>query len=715
MSFITVAGSVAKIVYQSEDFWVFGFDIKDPNHPNVHCTAKGSLQGLQSISWGVTLKLTGQWKNHPKFGKQLAIQSWEPWAATSRDVGEFFQVCLGMHWAIAKRLADKGPAVFSDVSGSLSELEKEPNPVVSPVLIQEALDSWERAVAVRDLSSLLRVGGISSAEIQAALSKFGMEAPQVIKANPYRLLEVIKDFPRVDKMAVELGFKPNSPERSSGAILWALRESLLEGHLYLRRGDLGQEVEVLFRRHSLLPLGSNSLDEATDKLAEQKAVVLEPGTGVYLPEYYKYERASAELVSALLTPSSIQIDVPAFLSSYEKANSIQLSESQRLAVESLTKHRVLVLTGLPGTGKSTAVRALVRLFQDSSLSFALMAPTGIAAKRLSAITGEPASTIHRALRYDGMKWGFCADNKFIVDAVTVDEVSMVDMELFYRLLSALRSDTIVVLVGDDAQLPSVGPGNVLRELVACSNVPNIRLTQIFRQSEQGEIVSNSHRINQGDYPILAKASDSSEFRFVPLSDEARIADLIVAMAAKLKARDANFQVLSPMYRGEVGVDNLNEKLRECLNPPGPKDWRQGDEYYRVGDRVMVTQNDYALGVYNGDMGKLVDIEEKELCIRIHGDPDFEISLPMHLSSRIKLAYAISIHKCQGAEFNTIIVPIVASQGRMLQRNLLYTAVTRARERVWLIGDESAIQQAVQNNKVISRNTKLAQAVGVERH
>jgi exodeoxyribonuclease V alpha subunit len=370
---------------------------------------------------------------------------------------------------------------------------------------------------------------------------------------------------------------------------------------------------------------------------------------------------------------------------------------------------------LPGTGKTTVLRASVRLFEEAKLTFALMAPTGIAAKRLSAVTGHSATTVHRALKYDGDSWGYHSNNRYVVDAVVLDEASMLDQELLFRLLSALRPETRIVFVGDDAQLPSVGPGNVLREMIECDEVPHVRLTEIFRQSVKGEIVTNSHRINSGKLPDLSTQNSDSEFRFVRCPDEDRIAELIVQMASKLKARDANFQVLSPKYDGAIGVTRLNERLRDVLNPEGPMEWVRGKTRFRKGDRLMVIQNDYELNVYNGDVGKLDTISNDGLLVKIHGVgdriPDTMVPFKSEIAAtKLRLAYCITAHKSQGSEFDTIIMPITRSQGRMLQRNLLYTAVTRARKRVWLIGEEIAVQKAVENNKVIRRNTIFSRAI-----
>lgn len=716
---VTIAGWVRQVVYNSDDFYVLDMHVEEPSDVNRRSTARGNLYGLTSIRAGVPIRLSGQWRRHPKYGRQLSIRSWEPWSPDNEGVMAFLQTCIsGFHWEVARRVAEHGPSAFEDVPGRIAELSQESPPILDSEALQRALLGWEQALSTRDLSGLLKTGGLGALEIQEAMACFGTEAAQVVQDNPYRLMEVVSDFPKIDRLAIKLGFKLDIPGRVAGAILWALRESAHQGHLYLRRGDLTKVLSDLFRRHSLVPLslgGGEVVNTAIESLVEQRAVVLESGTGVYLPDYYRYERESAELLASLLAPADIEVDLKPFLEGYERANRMKLSDHQREAVERLAENRVLVLTGLPGTGKTTAVRVLVRLFEEARVSFALMAPTGIAAKRLAAVTGQEASTIHRALRYDGVHWGHGARNRYIVDAVIVDEMSMVDQELLYRLLSALRPDTILVLVGDDAQLPSVGPGNVLRELVASDVVPNVRLTQIFRQAEKGEIVLNSHRIDRGEPPLLPEDERDSEFQFVRLSDEDRIVELIVGMAEKLKSRDANFQVLSPKYEGTVGVNNLNERLRDRLNPPGPKEWKQGELHFRQGDRLMVIQNDYERSVYNGDMGKLISIERDALYVRIHGvgehDLDMEVEFPLHVvSDKLRLAYAVSVHKSQGSEFDTIILPIIRSQGWMLQRNLLYTAVTRARKRVWLIGEEAAIQQAVHNNKVVRRNTVLAKAV-----
>ncbi len=711
-----IRGWVKRVIYNNGDFYALRL-FSDPGKSVF--TAKGNLYGLIQVLGSVPLELIGSWRKHPRYGNQFNIKSWAPWAKRDEDVEQFLNVCIDgfQDRQLARIVSALGPSAFQKLSEGYESVQKALEFTEDNERLRRGILGWQTALSVRDLSELLMDGGLGSTDIQLAMERFGMDAPTVIQENPYRLMEVLSDFPKVDKFAMKRGFSINDPRRMEGAILWSIRESVWQGHLFIPRGNITNKLDYLVKRNTLLALPKVSIDDAVGRLVENKALTLESGTGVYLPPFHEFERKSADLLCQFLAPADIDVDLKLFLEDYEKGNQIKLSELQRAAVEGLGKHRVLVLTGLPGTGKTMAVRVLVKLFEEAQMTYSLMASTGIAAKRLSAVTGREASTIHRSLGYDGDCWRSNENNRYIVDAVIVDEMSMVDQELFYRLLVSLRSETVLVFVGDDAQLPSVGPGNVLRELVA-SKIPNVRLTQIFRQSEKGEIVLNSHRINRGEMPVLAGPKEKSEFKFVRIEDEDRIVDLILDMARKLKSRDANFQVLSPKYDGAVGVNNLNAMLRERLNPPGPMEWKYRSCHFRLGDRLMVTKNDYKRSVYNGDMGKLVGIGRDELTVKIHGigprDPDMLVRFSFDAASeKLKLAYAISVHKSQGSEFDTVILPVVRSQGRMLQRNLLYTAVTRARKRVWLLGEEDAVRRAVGNNEVIKRNTVLAEVIGVQ--
>jgi exodeoxyribonuclease V alpha subunit len=717
-----VVGRVYNVVYTQDDYYILNFDAI--GHRSVK--AKGRFYGLLQVGVGTPIKLVGKWTQHKKYGREFSFQSWEPWAENPYDAKSFLHTCIDgfSDFQVVDALVDAhGVHVFDWLTNRRPELQDATYEGVSPDWIERALLGWERTLAHRDLSILLHEGGLGVLDIQTAMARFGMEAAKILKENPFRLMEIMGfSFAKVDRLALYLGVSPTDPRRIQGAVLWALQEATRHGHLYLRRAELGVLINDLAQGEKLVPLPigndqTKAFNDAVLELLRQKAAILDPEAGLYLADFYAYERKSAEILAKQLLEAPLEVELDEFIADYERSGRIQLSDAQRRALQLLLTHRVLVITGLPGTGKTTVLRAIVRLLEVAKQSFSLMAPTGIAAKRLAAVTGHDASTVHRALRFDGSEWGLSEHNRYLVDSVILDEASMMDQELFYRLLSALRPETRIILVGDDAQLPSVGPGNVLRELIDCDKVPHVRLTEIFRQSVKGEIVLNSHRINSGKLPNLDTNTVTSEFRFVRISgNEERIVDLIVEMALKLKGRNANFQVLSPKYDGVVGVTNLNERLRDALNPEGPMEWVRGSQRFRKGDRLMVVQNDYELGVYNGDVGKLSDIYKEEIEVRIHGIGENALdSMILFKNStaenKLRLAYAITAHKSQGSEFDTIIMPIVRTQGRMLQRNLLYTAVTRARKRVWLIGEEIAVQKAVENNKVIRRNTILSRAIG----
>ncbi len=713
-------GRVDRVLHQSGSYYVISLRVEATDFTVRDKSAKisGYLCGLERLRNGSTLHVMGEWIMHPKWGRQFAPHGWFPWAETTRDIERFLNECVSgfEDFHLVRKIVTKFGLATFDVLTNESHRILEAFPDA-----EMAVRQWQSDRALSDLAVFLRNYEMGPETVTGIYSKFGREAIQVISDNPYRLIAVDGfPFSRADQIASRMKIPRNDPRRIEGALLWVLRSETQQGHLYVRRGDLPELVTSMVREERAdsfdIPNLSAELAQAVDRMAQEKVIQLDPNAGIYLPELYHYERQSAAWLAEFLAPADIQVDLSAFLTEYEKGNQIDLSEAQRDAVRKLAQNRVLVLTGLPGTGKTTVIRTFVRLFKQAGMSFLLMTPTGIAAKRLAAVTGEEAQTIHRAFGYNGFEWAFNGARKFDVSAVIVDECSMVDQELFFRILDALNSSTMLVLVGDDAQLPSVGPGNVLRELIACPEIPNVRLTQIFRQAETSDIVLASHKINRGEWPIPDVRRMESEFQFVPLSNEEKIVDFIVEAATKLKARDANFQVLSPKYEGTVGVNNLNSKLRDRLNPKnGQAEWKAGLLDVREGDRLMVIKNNYELNIYNGDMGKLVGIGKDYLRLRIHGvgagSPDIHVNIPKELAPNIlRLAYAITVHKCQGSEFETILLPLVRAQGRMLQRNLFYTGVTRARKKVWLLGEVEAIQRAVANDRVVQRNTVLGRAV-----
>lgn len=723
-----VSGRVVAVRFKGEDFCVFALSVASSSIEleEKTITVAGPLLGLLQLRVGLTVGFVGRVMQHPKHGRQFVPVGWYPWAPTPHDLERFLGEAipdfsdsalldvLTRNYSAEElfRLLDSNQAVLQGLFPLGTALREK---------LDRALLGWSRARQHSQLSNFLSDFDVDSQTIRNVCSSFETGALEIIQRNPYRLMGIPGvTLTLADRLAFRAGIAPNDPVRFEGIVTHVLRQEANNGHLYVRRGDMVTLVDGLVENDVLEPFDvpdlSVALLAAMDRMVEAKMLACDPEAGVYLPELWGYEREGARMLSGFVGSTSLSVDTDKFIEEYERVNRITLSDAQREGIEKLGQGRLLVLTGAPGTGKTTLIRAFVRLFREHSVSYSLMAPTGIAAKRLASVTGSDASTIHRAFGYDGEAWTYHGGNKFNAGAVIVDELSMVDQELFFRLLDALHPDTILVLVGDDAQLPSVGPGNVLRELLACAAVPKVRLTRIFRQQGGSEIVSVAHAINQGESVSLAKRPTESEFHFLPVADEGAIADFIVRMAEKLKGRDATFQVITPKYEGVVGVHNLNDKLRDALNPSiGQPEFKAGKFHVRLGDRLMVVQNQYKRTIYNGDMGKLVEIRRDELLVRIHGvGPgaiDTVVSIPKSEAVQLlRLAYAITAHKSQGSEFDTVIMPVVRSQGRMLQRNLLYTAITRAKQKCWVLGDPFAFYQAVGNDKVVQRNTRFGAAV-----
>lgn len=721
----TFYGVVRRIVHRAGSFHIFGLEQEKAWYGRAS-TVTGHVFGVLQLVEGMALQVFGEWTNHPKFGRQFQLSGWRPWARDKLSISIFLRSGLGMfnEDAIHRIVTEFGEETFKVLSEEPERLRALLDSMELSVLFDDIIRAWQLAHTSAELSEFFSDKDVSSAHIQAVFETFGVEARSIIEANPYELVRVDTfSFTKVDEVADRMGVDRSDPRRYEGAVFWVLREAAKSGHLCVRRGDFATQLIDLSQRADMGTFGTNlshELIQAVNRLADRKAVVVDPGVGVYLPQHYRFERESARLLTDFITPMKLDVPLDEFIQTYETMNSIALSPAQRDAVEKLVHSKVLVLTGLPGTGKTTVIKTFVALFQRAGLSFALMAPTGIAAKRLASVAGADASTIHRAFRFNGQEWHYDQSNKYPVQAVIVDEMSMVDQELFYRIVSALNEDTVLVFVGDDAQLPSVGPGNVLRELIQCESVPTVRLTQIFRQKETSDIVLNSHRINRGE--TVKTGGPESDFQIVQIADETKILDLMVKMAVKLKSKDSNFQILAPKYDGIVGVTSLNEHLREALNPPadGKVEFTSGTFRVRHGDRVMVIKNDYDLNIYNGDMGKIVGINAENLVVRVHGAGesglDMNVDIPRKdAPQKLRLAYAITVHKSQGSEFDTVLMPIVKSQGRMLQRNLFYTAVTRAKKKVWLLGEATAISKAIANDKVVQRNTGFERAVTQAMH
>ncbi|NDJ54786.1 MAG: ATP-dependent RecD-like DNA helicase [Chloroflexi bacterium] len=549
----------------------------------------------------------------------------------------------------------------------------------------------------------------------------------VLEQNPYQIANDITGvgFKTADKLAQSMGLAANDERRLEAGIAHALNRATLDGNIYLPE-------EVLIETASeLLSAPSDLIQAAIARAHLSGFIEVEkipgpnlndlPVTGYYLPQLREAERGLAALIHAMIDQQGSRLNklrdrsLSTLVAEAAAEANVELTAQQQMAVEVALENKVSVLTGGPGTGKTTTIRALIVVLRRYGFQFALASPTGRAAKRLSETTGERASTIHRLLGYSPHEgWAFDEDDPLEYDFIVVDESSMLDTHLAFALMRAIHPQTHVLFVGDVDQLPSVGPGDVLRDLIRSGVVPVSRLSTIFRQSLGSNIIANAHRINQGEMPAF-EADYEDVFLFKINDDPERAADLLVDVVTQRMPEKFNLdpyediQVLVPMYRGPAGVDNLNQRLQDRLNPGQGKrvaEYKAGGRLYRVGDKVIQTSNNYDLDIFNGDIGiiRKINFTEGEMEIWFDGRPvDYRLD---DVASDLRLAYAISVHRSQGSEYPAVVLPIVTQHYMLLQRNLLYTAITRAKQIAIMIGSQRAISIAVGNNRVAERYTSL---------
>jgi exodeoxyribonuclease V alpha subunit len=586
---------------------------------------------------------------------------------------------------------------------------------IGPKRSKIILEAWEEQKQIKEIMIFLHSHGVTTNLAIKIYKQYGDQALGIVQNNPYQLARDIfgVGFKTADQIAQSLGLAHDHPTRLEAGVIYALEEMTGEGHVFTPREALADKAVDLL--HVERPL----IAPALESLAEAELIVLdsvplspdqepEPQNAVYLIPYYYAELGAANRLQSLANvfPSRLS-DIPPALTQMSDS----LSEEQAQAIRTALSQPVSILTGGPGTGKTTAVQALIAAVEGAGKRYALASPTGRAAKRLSEATGRPASTIHRLLGYSPMK-GFehDADTPLKLDLLVVDEVSMLDILLANSLFRALEPGTHLLLVGDVDQLPSVGAGDVLRDIIVSGIAPVMSLEEIFRQAEGSHIISNAHQINQGELPEIH--SESKDFFRFPAEAPEQAADWVEDLVLnripkRFGLPSEDIQVLVPMYRGPAGINALNARLQEVLNPPAalkPEKSLFG-QTFRPGDKVMQVKNDYDKGVYNGDIGFIIEISQVEHTLTV----DFEgrgVVYAWSEADQLILAYAISVHKSQGSEFNAVVVPLLTHHYMMLQRNLLYTAVTRAKKLCVLVTNTKALAMAVKNNKIAERYTAL---------
>jgi exodeoxyribonuclease V alpha subunit len=711
----------------------------------VRLAAKGRLDlvtvvgELADVNAGESLELDGEWTRHPRFGRQFRVRGYRTvLPATAEGIEKYLGSGLvkGVGPVMAGRIVAKYGVDTLDV------IEHEPRRLldvlgIGPTRVARIEHAWAEQKQIREIMIFLQGHNVRASWAVKIWKAFGDQSVQVVQEDPYRLAREIRGigFKTADQIARNMGLPPDSPRRVAAGVAYALGEKADEGHVYMPQGELvataaemlevpveltAQGVETLeqeeqIQRESLqYPLVGSSTDPHPSALRDGQA-----DYAVYLRPFYYGEVGVAGRLKQMLDhgPSrlaALQGVMWELLLGGSGEGGVQLSERQKEGVRTALTHKVAVLTGGPGTGKTTTVRTVIELLDRFKCRYALASPTGRAAKRLAETTGRPAKTLHRLLGFaPGEGFKYDDQNPLDVDMVIVDEASMLDLLLTNHLLKALHPATHLMLVGDVDQLPSVGAGNVLRDVIDSNKVPVVALDLIFRQAQTSMIVTNAHRINRGQMPVFIKGD--TDFYLFTQDDPEKAAELVVEIVRTRIPRKFGYdplrdiQVLSPMHRGAVGVGNLNLKLQAALNPPSPKkaERRLAGRGFRVGDRVIQYRNNYTLDVFNGDIGQIEGIDAVRQALNVRID-DRLVRYDWSDADELGLAYAISVHKAQGSEYPVVVVPVMTTHYMLLQRPLLYTAVTRARKLVVLVGTRRAIAIAVRNNRVAQRNSGLSE-------
>ena len=690
---------------------------------------------MPPIAPGEKLKISGEWVEHPIYGRQIKVSSCEIEKPTTLSGIEKY-LSSGMIRGIGPATAKVLIKAFGEET--LDVLYSDPErlldvPGIGPKRAKMIMESYAEQAQQREAMVFLQSYGVTPNLAVKIFKQYGENVKQVIRQNPYRLVEDIEGigFKTADKIAASLGVEPDSEHRLSAGIRHTLQEATGgTGHCYLPR------AELLAYAQQLLGNESELIEHTIDDMILSRRLIAQilPGEGedivaVYLPQTYHAEvdvaRRLREMIDAM--PSTMATDLSAQIDELERVEGVTFHPQQRQAIETAVRSGMTVITGGPGTGKTTIIKCIIKLLSVSG-EIALAAPTGRAAKRMSEACGMEAKTLHRLLEYGGEEGDFARtqDNPLEMDTLIIDEMSMVDIFLMRSVLRALVPGTRLIMVGDSDQLPSVGAGNVLRDILDSRAIPAVELTEIFRQDEKSMIVYNAHRINHGEAPRLnAKGSD---FFFERASSPTDAAQKIVTLCSERLPKFLNLdpvrqmQVLSPTKKGECGVWMLNQMLQSQFNPSAShKSERvRGDTTFREGDKVMQTRNNYQLkwkkegvfaweegqGVFNGDIGFITSIDTQERTVEVQFDDERIATCDGGDIDDLELAYCISVHKSQGSEFPVVVMPAVGGPPMLLTRNLLYTAVTRARRMVMIVGREAAIDQMIRNANTKKRYSAL---------
>ncbi len=694
---------VERITYQNEENGYSVIKARVKNYKEL-VTVVGSFI---DINVGSVLLIEGEWKIDSKYGQQFSAIQWEETLpATVFGIEKYLGSGLikGIGPLYAKKIVSKFGA------DTLQIIEDEPNRLIEVDGIGEKRVSmikrgWQQQKEIKNVMIFLKDHDVSTAHAAKIYKTYGNDSINIVKENPYRLANDIWGigFKTADTIAQKMGFGLEKYERCRSGLLYALNKLSEDGHCYALHEQLIEKaVELLSVSDTVLVMTLDEMIKVSD--------VIRDNIALYLPPFFFSETGTARKLKELMVGKREKeindVDV------IQNNKSIIYDEIQINAIKCAVQSKVMVLTGGPGTGKTTTTLGIISVFKNSGMDILLAAPTGRAAKRMSETTGMEAKTIHRLLEYkpqEGYKRN--ADNPLEGDVLILDECSMVDIILMYNLLKALPANMTLILVGDIDQLPSVGAGNILRDIIDSGSVPVVRLERIFRQAMGSKIITNAHRINKGEFPVL-NSEKGSDFFFIDDEEPEHVIEQIVNLCKHRLPKFYNvnpikdIQVLTPMQRGVVGAVNLNQSLQNALNP-NTVCLKHGGTEYRLHDKVMQIKNDYDKDVFNGDIGVIISVNTEDRCLIVDYDGK-AVEYDITELDELVLAYATTVHKAQGSEYPIVILPLLMTHYVMLQRNLIYTGITRAKKVLILIGSKKAIRCALGNVKVEERNTRLAE-------
>ena len=692
---------------------------------------------LLDVHVGSVLVVTGEWKVDAKYGRQFTATSWEETLpATVFGIEKYLG--SGLIKGVGPKFARKIVALFGAQTLEIIETDSErliEVPGIGNRRVAMIRESWDKQKEIKNIMLFLQSHDISTGHAARIYKAYGKDSIGIIQENPYRLADDIWGigFRTADTIAMKLGMEKEKYVRCRSGLLYTLNKLAEDGHCYAFREQLIQKgAELLEIDESLLSMTLDEMirieDVITDKVTINEAPSdAKQGTepvnqvAIYLPPFYFSEVGVARKLCALMKAErKLNVSKPGtIIAAVQKQSGIRYDDVQLHAIHCAITSKVMVLTGGPGTGKTTTMNSIIKIYQTSGYEIILAAPTGRAAKRMMETSGMEAKTIHRLLEYQPAEGYKVNEEKPLQgDVLIVDECSMIDLLLMYNLLKAVPEHMTVILIGDVDQLPSIGAGNVLRDIISSDVIPVIKLERIFRQAQNSRIITNAHKINKGEFPDISNTRNSNcgntDFFFINDDDPEHALAQIVPICQKRLPSAYHFnpisdiQVLTPMQRGVIGAVSLNRELQNALNP-GKQILYHGGTEYRLHDKVMQLKNNYDKGVFNGDIGIIcaVDMEERELIVNFDvGEIQYDITE----LDELMLAYATTIHKAQGSEYPVVVMPVLMTHYVMLQRNLIYTGITRAKKLLVMIGSRKALSIAIRNNQVLSRNTQLAERI-----